>query len=307
MTKLTIRLVGALLLGAVLCPTTRSAEGADLSDARKAGQDSSPQVKIIPDVVYGHKAGMALTFDVIKPRKPTGSAVLFMVSGGWFSKWSPPDKAFEESVRDGSVYSRLVDSGHTLFLVRHGSAPQFKVPEAVADVRRAVRFIRLHAGEYGIDAARLGVFGGSAGGHLSLMLGTASDEGKADANDPVERISDRVAAVVAYFPPTDLRNIVGPSRRFPALEFDPALAESVSPFLHVTRDDAPTLLVHGDRDTLVKLKQSEQVHEAFQKAGVTSELIVLEGAGHGFKGDDTVRATKALVAWFDKHLAKQNP
>lgn len=308
MTKLTFRLVGALLMGAVLCSTARAAEGADLSDARKAGQDSSPQVKIIPDVVYGHKAGMALTFDVIKPKgKAKGSAVLFMVSGGWLSKWSPPDKAFEESVRDGSVYSRLVDSGHTLFLVRHGSAPQFKVPEAVADVRRAVRFIRLHAGEYGIDANRMGVFGGSAGGHLSLMLGTASDEGKADAKDPVERISDRVAAVVAYFPPTDLRDIVGPSRRFPALEFDPALAESVSPFLHVTRDDAPTLLVHGDKDTLVKLKQSEQVHEAFQTAGVTSELIVLKNAEHGFKGDDNVRATKALVAWFDKYLAKKNP
>ena len=113
--------------------------------------------------------------------------------------------------------------------------------------------------------------------------------------------------MLACFSPTDLHGIVGPSKNSLAVEFDPALAESVSPWLHVTRDDPPTLLVHGDEDTLVKLKQSEQMHEAFQKAGVTSELILLAGAGHGFKGDDKARATKALVAWFDKYLAKKDP
>lgn len=284
-----------LLFGAVflLCANTTSA--------------SNPAVEIIPDVVYGHKAGMALTFDILKPReKATGSAVLFMVSGGWFSNWNPPEQIYEKAVKEDGFLSRLVDHGHTVFLVRHGSAPQFKVPEAVADVHRAVRFVRANAKSYGIDSDRIGVCGGSAGGHLSLMLGTASDEGKSDAKDPIERISDRVAAVVAYYPPTDLRGIVGPSQRFPALDFDPALAEGVSPLLHVTPDDPPTLLIHGDKDELVKLKQSEQIHEAFRKTGVTSEMIVIEGAAHGFKGDDNIRASKALVEWFDKYLSKKN-
>ena len=75
--------------------------------------------------------------------------------------------------------------------------------------------------------------------------------------------------------------------------------------LQVTRDDAPTLLIHGDKDELVKLNHSQQIHEAFGKTGVTSELIVIEGAAHGFKGDDNTRATKALVEWFDKYLARK--
>ncbi len=288
--------------------TITSLVAAALLLGAKTAAASASGVEIIPDVVYGHKAGMALTFDVIKPKgNATGSAVLFMVSGGWVSIWFPPDKAFEKAVNDHSSFAKLVEKGHTLFLVRHGSSPQFKVPDAVADVRRAVRFIRQHASDYGIDPGRIGVFGGSAGGHLSLMLGTASDEGNASARDPVERVSDRVAAVVAYFPPTDLRPSVGPSKNFPALDFDPDLAESVSPLLHVTPDDPPTLLIHGDKDNLVKLEQSQQMYDALQRTGVPSELIVLEGAGHGFSGDNDARATRELVAWFDQNLAPQKP
>jgi dipeptidyl aminopeptidase/acylaminoacyl peptidase len=91
--------------------------------------------------------------------------------------------------------------------------------------------------------------------------------------------------------------------RFPALDFDPKLADSVSPLLFVTADDAPTLLVHGDQDDLVKLDQSQRILAAFQKEKVPCELIVIEGAGHGFGGKDGERASKALVKWFDKHLA----
>jgi dipeptidyl aminopeptidase/acylaminoacyl peptidase len=112
-----------------------------------------------------------------------------------------------------------------------------------------------------------------------------------------------VAAVVAYFPPVDLREWVGPNDSFPALEFDPKQAESVSPLLHVTSDDPPTLLIHGNKDDLVKLDNSERILAAFQKATVPCELIVIEGAGHGFAGENGKRASKALVDWFDKHLA----
>jgi acetyl esterase/lipase len=131
---------------------------------------------ITPDVVYGHKAGLAMTFDMVRPAKQNGAAVLFMMSGGWFSMWLPPEGFVSPAAPDGFKYFReLVDSGYTLFIVRHGSAPQFKVPEAVADVRRAVRFVRANAEKFGIDPERIGVCGGSAGGHLSLMLGTTSD------------------------------------------------------------------------------------------------------------------------------------
>ncbi|MCI0583230.1 MAG: alpha/beta hydrolase, partial [Chloroflexi bacterium] len=154
-------------------------------------------VTIDPDVVYGHKMGMALTFDVLSPVEPNGAAVLFMVSGGWFSQWSPPGQL-------AGRFDDLLENGFTVFAVRHGSSPLFKVPDAVDDVRRAVRFIKANASEWDVDPARLGVFGGSAGGHLSLMLGTTGDDGDVAATDPVLRGSSRVAAVVAYFPPVDL-------------------------------------------------------------------------------------------------------
>lgn len=262
-------------------------------------------VKIIPDVVYGHKFGMALTFDVFQPQAgANGAGVLFMVSGGWYSTWQPPEKS-------QGMFQALTDKGFTVFAVRHGSSPKFGIPEAVEDVRRAVRYIRGDAAHYGVDPQRLGVYGYSAGGHLSLMLGTASDEGNAQAEDPVLRTGDRVQAVVAVVAPTDLRIMVWPAPdhlpaydRFPALDLPVEEAARVSPLLHVTADDAPTLLIAGDADELVPVQHSRNIQAAFQDKGVTSQLLEIAGAGHGFGGEDATRATAALVAWFEKHLTQ---
>jgi acetyl esterase/lipase len=261
------------------------------------GQDAARvlPVEIDPDVVYGHKMGMALTFDVLRPAKANGAGVLFMVSGGWFSRWAPPETLAER-------LDDLLASGFTVFAVRHGSSPLFKVPDAVDDVRRATRHIRANADEWDVDPERLGVFGASAGGHLSLMLGTTGDAGDPTSQDPVLRESSRVAAVVAYFPPVDLSGITGPNDRFPALDFDASLAPSVSPIFHVSADDVPSLMIHGDKDDLVPLRHSERIVEAFKSHGVTTDLIVIAGAGHGFEGEHRDTASEAMVGWFEKHL-----
>ena len=268
----------------------------------------SSDVDITPDVVYGHKSGMALTFDVYTPSQTSGAAVIWMVSGGWRSSWRPA----ESGVRQ---FRSLLDEGFTVFRVRHGSSPKFYIPEIVADVRRSIRFIRLHAEDYSIDADRMGVYGGSAGGHLSLMLGTASDDGNPDARDEVDRTSNRIAAVVAYYPPVDLRPLAlgpiqqastGSRSRFPALHFDREQAPDYSPIVHVTSDDPPTLLIHGDEDALVPLSNSTRMLAALQEKNVATELIVIEGAGHGFRlPADRARSDKATVDWFVKHLAKK--
>ena len=266
------------------------------------------QVEVIPDVVYGHKDGLALTFDVLKPKtKPNGAAVIFMVSGGWVSTYNPPQQM-------ATRFNDLLDKGFTVIPVRHGSSPKYFIPEIVSDVRRAVRFIRYNAKQWGIDPDRLGVFGGSAGGHLSLVLGTASDNGDPNAKEDFLKESDRVASVVAYFPPVDLRPIArgvnpplgkdGKPERFPALNFEKEKAPDYSPIVHVSPDDPPTLLIHGDKDDLVPISNSKIIHEAFQKNNVKTQFITIEGAGHGFRGEDAKRASAAMVAWFEEMLLK---
>jgi acetyl esterase/lipase len=266
---------------------------------------AADDVKITPDVVYGHKDGLAMTFDVFAPSSnANGASILFMVSGGWYSQWVAPDKALP-------MFRPLVDAGFTVFAVRHGSSPKYGIPDAVADVRRGVRYIRTNAEQFGVDPNRLGVFGMSAGGHLSLMLGTASDEGDEKAEDPVLRASDRVQAVVAFVAPTDLRIMVWKAEgHLPAYDQFPALNLSVedgakySPLLNVTPDDPPTLLLVGKKDELVPIKHSEDIYAALKEKGVPCDLKVYENSAHGFVPDEAQQAMKAMVEWFQAHLVK---
>jgi acetyl esterase/lipase len=256
--------------------------------------------RITPDVVYGHKDGLAMTFDVYTPANANGAGVLFMVSGGWVSTWAPP----EGGVRR---FEPLLSKGFTVFSVRHGSSPRYKVTDAAADVERAVRFIRVNAARFGVDPIRLGAYGGSAGGHLSLMLGLDPDSGDAQARDEILRGASGLAAVVAFFPPVDLRGLTGPSKNFPALDFPAEQAASVSPLLFVSGGDPPTLLIHGDADTLVPISHSERIHAALKEAGVNTEFVTIPGGTHGFAGnpEHTRRANDLMVAWFERHLLKK--
>lgn len=265
---------------------------------------AADDVKITGDVVYGHKYGMALTFDVYTPAdKANGTGVLFMVSGGWYSRWNPPE-------RMQGLFQPMLDAGFTVFAVRHGSSPKFSIPEAVSDVRRSVRFIRKHAETYAIDPNRLGVCGMSAGGHLSLMLGTTADVDPPQDNDPLAGVSSRVQAVVAYVPPTDLRIMVWEAAdhlpaydRFPALELSVTEAAKYSPLLFITPDDAPTLLIVGQKDELVPIKHSQDILAVFKEQKVAVDLAVFAESGHQLLRQDMQDAMKQHVVWFTKYLA----
>src|SRR5215471_16978733 len=123
---------------------------------------------------------------VLKPAKPNKAAVVFVVSGGWIS-----DHSMLKSYAP-DIERVFVDGGFTVFEVVHGAQPRFKVAEIVEQVRAAVRFVRAHAADYGIDPNRVGVSGISTGGHLSLMI----------AGSPESPVN----AVAAIAPPTDLPN-----------------------------------------------------------------------------------------------------
>jgi len=272
---------------------------------QSARSDDSVFSKIIADVVYGHKDGLALTMDVYRPEaEANGAAILFMVSGGWFSRWAPPEQT-------KPFLQPYLSNGYTVFAVRHGSSPRYSIPEAVADVQRAVRFVRKNAKRFQVDSDRLGVLGMSAGGHLSLMLGTTGDDGDSNAKDDLDKVSSRVAAVVALVPPTDLRVAVWESpeslpayRGFPALNLAMEKAGPNSPLVHVTPDDAPALVIMGGKDELVPEKHGHWIAEAFQREKVKHKLIVFQDAGHGLEGEEN-RATmiREAVGWFNEHLA----
>ena len=150
------------------------------------------------DVIYGRKYGLALTMDVFTPKeKANGKGIIFCVSGGWFSAKEAINSAFIKP---------LLDRGYTVFAVVHGSQPKFTIPEVLEDMHRAVRFIKANAKKYNVDPDKLGIAGGSAGGHLSLMQGNAPKPGDPNATDPVGKQSSKVAAVACFFPPTDFLN-----------------------------------------------------------------------------------------------------
>lgn len=274
------------------------------------------------DVIYGRKFGTALTLDVFAPKtKTNGLGVIFVVSGGWFSA--------HEAINSGTV-QEFLNRGYTVFAVVHGSQPKFTIPEVLGDMHRSVRFIRSRAGEYKIDPDRIGIFGGSAGGHLSLMQGTAGDAGNPDAKDPVDRQSSRVQAVACFFPPTDFlnygkdgenalgRGVLASFRApFDFKELDKSInafvpitdeaklleiGRQISPVYQVSADDPPTLIIHGDADKLVPIQQAELIVGKLKEAGVTAELVVKRGAEHGWP--DLGKDLSKFADWFDKYLAK---
>jgi acetyl esterase/lipase len=280
------------------------------------------------DVIYGRKFGTALTMDIFTPKKQAnGAGVILVVSGGFFSA--------HEQIPALTIFIRpFTDRGYTIFAVVHGSQPRYTVPEIVQDMNRAVRFVRHHAKDYRVDPDRIGITGASAGGHLSLMMATAGAQGDPSASDPVDRESSRVQAVACFFPPTDFLNYGKPGdARIHATDHAPPyraafdyreldrqsmlwvaitdakrleeVARQISPVSHVTPDDPPTLIIHGDADKLVPLQQSEEIVEKLKKVGVETTLVIKKGAGHGWLGLD--KDVTQVADWFDRYLLRHSP
>lgn len=240
-------------------------------------------------LAYGQRNGETLTVDVMQPPTPNGKGVLLMVSGSW--------KSGTNSLRPW-LAAPLLRHGYTVFPVYHVSQPRATVMEIVADVNRAVRFVRTHARDYGVDPDRLGVTGGSSGGHLSLMLATRGGPGPAEATNTVDRASSAVQAVAIFFPVTDLLNLGDSTENLhdggPPKSFTKAFAQEpknlpvwqvtgreLSPIYFVRSNLPPTILFHGDADTLVPLDQSERYLAKAREVGAPVELVVHSGFGHG--------------------------
>jgi len=285
--------------------------GSGLATGQQRGQRPRLQTrlpqgtKVLRNVEYariGEKR--ALKLDLYLPagggkglRRPL---VIWVHGGGWRggSKSSTPAVAL---LRDGfavaSVEYRL--TGEAVF------------PAQINDCKGAVRFLRANADKYGLDPNAFGAWGSSAGGHLVALMGTAGDanelEGDVGGNAGV---SSRVQAVCDWFGPTDFTVMRTAGSRSPVTmllggppDEKADLARQASPVRHVSKDDPPFLIVHGDKDRLVPLSQSVRLDEALRKAGVESELHVVKGAGHGRFRDPAV--AEKVRRFFRSHLQRE--
>lgn len=271
--------------------------------------------RTVEDVVYGHKDGLAMTLDVMIPEtKPKNIGVILIVSGSWKSKKS--DIPSEEALLRSQHWAQgLLNGGFTLFLVRHGSTPRYPVPEMIGDIKRSVRFVRLHAKDYGVDPNRLGIVGGSSGGHLALMAALTADDGKPDAKDSVERISSRVQAIMAWFPPVDFINWGGENGYKMVEKIRPTLfpdmfgkitdletqLKSVSPIYHATDQAPPLFLVHGDADKTVPVQQSQILKAKYEELKRPVHLTVHPGGPHTY-WPGIEKNYPAIWEWFDRYL-----
>lgn len=282
-----------------------------------ADENETPKVRRTEDVIYGRKFGMALTMDVFQPARPNRCGVLFLVNGGWLSSKATPMMVTIQP----EYYTPFLDRGYTVFAVVTSSQPAFTIPDIVADVHRAVRFVRHNAARFGIRPDRLGITGSSSGGQLTLMIATQGGPGAPDAADPVDRESSAVQAAACFFPPTDFLNYGGPGINAVgqgpmqplAVAFGPraqsqdgrlVLGKEISPIYFVTDKLPPTLIIHGDADEVVPLQQSESFLERARSAGAKHlQLITREGKGHGW-GEfwRSSQDIQEFLTWFDRFL-----
>ena len=302
-------------------------------------------VRVRADEVYGHKFGLALTFDIYTPRNGNGAAVLFINSGGYASglmrqcekgedsgwrflpadavgKWDLPRLIMEQY-----GFQKLLAAGFTVFDIRHGSTPRFTVDEMFEDCSRAVRHIKFHAKEYRIDAGRIGLWGGSAGGHLALLLGTRVVKGKTAYKDvtgafelnklsePELETGSGVRAVAVYYPAgydlvSDRAAYPEVFQSLPALNVPDALLDELSVKKYLGPANPPVLIIYGDQDMPFIVGAIGDIAAGLKKNNVDAETMVLPGVGHEFKGKDGSyedarpgqAAMDKLVEWFKAKL-----
>lgn len=287
------RAVRALLIGILALGVTA------------AGKAQDQPVLVETNIEYTNPDNQHLQLDLARPAGDGPFPAVLHIHGGGF-------RAGSRQGYSGQI-KEFAARGYVAATVSYRLAPKYPFPAAVHDVKAAVRWLRANARKYHIDPNRIGVTGGSAGGHLAQFLGVTADvrDFEGEGGNPKE--SSRVQCVVNFYGPSDFTKSYGKSvdaaEVLPLflggnLEQEPRRHIVSSPLYWVTPNAAPTLYVHGTVDPYVAFEQAEWMVDKLKAARVEATLVRMEGAGHGFKGEDLKRANEAMFAFFDAHLKK---
>ena len=255
----------------------------------------------LPYVANGHERQR---LDIYLPEKATGRLplVVWIHGGGW-----------EGGNKDTCDAVPLAAKGYAVAAINYRLSQHALFPAQIEDCKAAIRWLRANAAQYHIDPDHVGVWGPSAGGHLVALLGTAGGVKEFDKGANLDQ-SSRVQCVVDFFGPTEMMTM-GPLANKPdgvvakliggPVQDNKEKARAASPLTYVSKDSAPFLIMHGDRDNLVPLAQSEKLAAALKRAGVEATLVVLKGAPHGGPAFLTPEYLQIIEDFFALHLGKR--
>jgi alpha-L-fucosidase 2 len=263
------------------------------------------------DVEYGRAGGQALLLDLHVPDGAGPFPAAILVHGGGFDEGS-------RATNVRPLFAPLADAGFAWFSIDYRLAPKAKLPDAVEDLRSAIRWVKSHAAEFHVDTSKIALIGESAGGFLVNYQGTH------------ETADTKVRAVVDFYGPVDYEKLAlerqahperfnmasinrhaangGGIHYFGADALDEAgraKVRAAQPIHAVHKGMPPFLCIHGTKDDQVTFDQSPSMCDTMHKAGAVCELIAIEGGGHGMGGwrqPDMQHWKPEMIAWLQKTL-----
>lgn len=264
-------------------------------------------VAYIRDVPYSEANHQPLLLDIAQPAtRPAAPrpAIVHIHGGGWI-----------KGEREAEANNDLAAHGFFTVSIDYRLAPRHIFPAPLEDCKAAVRWLRAHAVTYHVDPDRIGVWGGSAGGHLAALLGATGDRPELEGTGGWLEYSSRVQAVVSICGASDLAQEDGSWLNNPASEpaqlfggtvrTRPELVQRANPIRYIGPDTPPSLLIHGDQDEIAPFRQSQMLFEALTTAGVEAELVSARGERHSFSAAWQERIKELRRAFFLKHLGKE--
>ena len=262
--------------------------------------------RVINDIEYAVVDGNSLKLDLHLPESKQAPLIVWVHGGGW-----------RAGSKADMPLGKLIDQGYGIASVDYRLSVVAPFPAMIHDIKAAIRFLRAQSAEYGYNAERIAVAGGSAGGHLAALVGVTNGvkelEGTVGAH--LDQSSD-VQAAISLYGASNLMTILKQSKpqgykfRVPALQLlldgqpeeKPELAKLASPVEHLDPKDPPLLLIHGDADPQMPPEQSQELAAACKKAGVQVHLEIIPGAVHGGKAFFDEKRTAMMKAFLDQSL-----